>query len=237
MFKTRSDELEFIDTGDYTPEEYAGCLAELRRVNRWLGDETALKNSLLREIERENLKEFSVLDVGAGSGEMLRFVAGFARKQKREAKLFGLDFNQLSALAIREESKDFKEISAIRGDALKLPFADNAFDYAICSLFTHHLKNEMVVETLREMSRVARRKIFVIDLHRHPVAYYFYTTIGKIFLRNRLVRHDGALSILRSFVPEELEELARKAKLENASVKRHFPFRLVLQANSEGGIS
>jgi ubiquinone/menaquinone biosynthesis C-methylase UbiE len=233
VFKTRSDKLEFIDTGDYTPEEYAGCLAELRRVNRWLGDETALKNSLLREIESENLREFSVLDVGAGSGEMLRFIAGFARQQKRKTKLCGLDFNQFSAVSIREESKDFSEILAVRGNALNLPFGDKAFDYVICSLFTHHLKNEMIVEALRERRRVARRKIFVIDLHRHWLAYYSYITIGKIFLHNRLVRHDGALSILRSFKPEELKDLARKAELENAVVKRHFPFRLVLQADAK----
>ena len=67
MFKTRSNELEFIDTGDYTAEEYEGCLIELRRINRWLGDESALKNSLLREIKKTNLQSFSVLDIGAGS--------------------------------------------------------------------------------------------------------------------------------------------------------------------------
>jgi hypothetical protein len=39
----------------------------------------------------------------------------------------------------------------------------------------------------------------VIDLHRHPIAYFLYTTLGKIVLHNRLLRHDGALSILRSF--------------------------------------
>lgn len=230
VFKTRSNKLEFIDTGEYTPAEYEGCLIELRRINRWLGDETALKNSLLREIERENLKEFSVLDVGAGSGELLRVIANFARKQQRDAKLYGLDFNQISARKISEESKHYDEIFAVRGDALNLPFGDKTFDYAICSLFTHHLKDEMIVATLREMSRVVRRRIFVIDLHRHPIAYYFYITVGKIFLHNRLVRHDGALSILRSFKPAELESLAQQAGFRNFSVKRHFPFRLVLKA-------
>jgi ubiquinone/menaquinone biosynthesis C-methylase UbiE len=142
-----------------------------------------------------------------------------------------LDFNQISARAIVQESMDFDEISAVRGDALRLPFSDGAFDYAICSLFTHHLTDEMIVRTLGEMRRVARRRIFVIDLHRHPVAYYFYTTVGKIFLHNRLVRHDGALSILRSFKPEELKSLAGQAGLEGFSVERHFPFRLVLKGN------
>ena len=231
MFKTRSHELEFIDTGDYTAEEYEGCLIELRRINRWLGDESALKNSLLREIKKTNLQNFSVLDIGAGSGEFLRIIAKFARQQNRQANLFGLELNARSASSILEQSKDFSEISAIRGNALSLPFDNNTFDYTICSLFTHHFTDENIIKILAEMKRVSRRKIFVIDLHRHPLAYFLYTTAGKIIIKNRLTRHDGALSILRSFKPKELEEFAKKADLENVSVERHFPFRLVLSGS------
>lgn len=229
VFKSRSGKLELIDTGDYTAAEYEGCLTEMRRVNRWLGDEGALKNSLLREIENENLREFSVLDVGAGSGGFLRLIAEFARKRRAQANLCGLELNARSARAIREESRNFNEIFSVRADALCLPFADGSFDYAICSLFTHHFADEKVVKILSEMRRIARRKIFVIDLHRHPAAYYFYTTVGKIFLHNRLIRSDGALSILRSFKPSELENLARRAEFEHFKVERHFPFRLVLK--------
>jgi hypothetical protein len=82
------------------------------------------------------------------------------------------------------------------------------------------------------MGRVAARGIFVIDLHRNPVAYFFYTTVGRLFLHNRLLREDGALSILKSFKPEELAELGRQAGLENAVVEKHFPSRLVLSARN-----
>ena len=71
-FSQRSYELEHIDKGDYTPEEYEGCLAELRRVNRWLGDVSALRRSVLPDIERGGANEFTLLDVGAGTGELLR---------------------------------------------------------------------------------------------------------------------------------------------------------------------
>ncbi|HEX8248746.1 MAG TPA: methyltransferase domain-containing protein [Pyrinomonadaceae bacterium] len=230
MFQKRSTELELIDTGDYTAQEYEGCLRELRRVNHYLGDTQALRKTLLREIEDKNLPEFSVLDVGAGSGELLRAIAEFA-KGRRNAKLGGLELNARSAQAILEESRNFAEIFSIRADALHLPFADASFDYVICSLFTHHFTDEKVVRILSEMKRVARRKIFVIDLHRHALAYFLYTTAGRIFLYNRLVRHDGALSILRSFKAGELKDLAAAAKLENVSVERHFPFRLVLSGD------
>ncbi|HEY8563314.1 MAG TPA: methyltransferase domain-containing protein [Pyrinomonadaceae bacterium] len=227
-FQKRSLKLERIDTGDYTAEEYDRFLSEIRLVNRFAGDVRALKSTLLREVARENLREFSVLDVGAGSGELLRVIARFARRSKRKAALVGLELNARSAVSILEESKDFGEIESIRGDALHLPFGDKAFEYAICSLFTHHFTDENIIRILSEMSRVARRRIFVIDLHRHRAAHALYQIFCAAFRISPLVREDGSLSILRSFTPAELKSLGEKANLRNLSVERRMPFRLVL---------
>src|ERR1700754_2892658 len=229
-FKSRSYELENIDTGNYTPEEYEGCISELQLVNRWMGDAHALKHTLLKDVEQNQLPEFSVLDVGAGSGELLRVAATWAKSTGRRFRGVGLELNERSAQAIREESAGFPEITSVRGDALRLPFADGDFDYVMCSLFTHHFRDEQVVNILREMNRVARRRIFVIDLHRDPVPYFFYTTVGKLVLKNRLLREDGALSILRSFKADELVRLGKAAGLRALWVEHHFPARLVLSA-------
>lgn len=229
----RSLELEHLDLGDYTPEEYEGCLVELRRVNRWLGDARALRRSVLPAIGKGARGEFSLLDVGAGSGELLRETARWARSRGLRARLVGLELNERAAESLMEESRDFAEVSAVRGDALHLPFGDGAFDYSMCSLFTHHFRDEGVVAVLREMRRVARRGVFVIDLHRHPVAYLFFTTVARLFLRNRLVREDGALSIRRSFRREELRRLAERAGLLNVRVERRFPYRLVLISDGQ----
>jgi ubiquinone/menaquinone biosynthesis C-methylase UbiE len=231
-FKQRSHRLEHIDTGNYTSEEYEDCISELRFVNRWLGDAHSLKATVLREVETERLTSFSILDLGAGSGELLRVAATWARQTNRQFRGTGLELNERMAESILEESKRFAEIASVRGDALNLPFAEAQFDYVICSLFTHHLLDEQVVHVLREMSRVAKRRIFVIDLHRHPVPYFLYTTLGKLVLHNRLVRHDGALSILRGFKSDELLELAQRAGLRDVSVEHHFPSRLVLSATA-----
>jgi ubiquinone/menaquinone biosynthesis C-methylase UbiE len=235
-FKRRSDKLEHIDTGAYTAEEYESCIGELQLVNRWMGDAHSLRTTLFREIEAHALHDFSILDVGAGSGELLRVTAGWARQTSRRVRAVGLELNERSAESIIEESQRFGEISSVRGDALELPFPDSQFDYVISSLFMHHLLDEQVVQVLREMSRVARRRIFIIDLHRHPIAYLLYTTVGKLVLHNRLLRHDGALSILRSFKTDELLELAQRAGLRDVSVERRFPYRLVLSAAARGSV-
>src|SRR5437870_4468468 len=230
-FRQRSYELEHLDKGDYTPEEYEGCIVELQCVNEWLGDARALRNSLLKDVEAARLQSFSVLDVGAGSGELLRVAAKWARATNRRTRLVGLELNERSAKAILEESRDFPQISSVRADGFRLPFKADQFEYVICSLFNHHFRDSQIVELLREFSRVARRRIFVIDLHRNPVAYFFYTTVGHLFLHNRLIREDGALSILRSFKPAELQAIARQAQLPDVKVEKHFPSRLILSAN------
>jgi len=231
-FHHRSYELEHLDKGDYTPEEYEGCIVELQRVNEWLGDARALRHSLLKEIERTELKSFSVLDVGAGSGELLRVAAKWVHETDRSAFFVGLELNARSAKSIIEASRDFPEISSVQANGFALPFLDNTFDYVIQSLTLHHFDDRGAINILREMNRVAARGVFVIDLHRNPVAYFFYTTVGHLFLHNRLIRDDGALSILRSFKPDELESLGHQAGLAKVMVEKHFPSRLVLSGSA-----
>jgi len=230
VFEERATELERIDTGDYTPEEYATFLREIAFINRYLGDGRALKKSLLYEIEHSYRLEFSVLDVGCGSGELLRMIAEFAERSGRVASLVGIDLNPISSATTRSESSGFPEIASVQGDAFQLPFADGAFDYAISSLFFHHLTDEQIPIVLREMSRVSRRGVFVIDLHRDRVAYLGYKVFCAVFRISELVRHDGSLSIRKGFRAGELSALATKAGLANFADVQVSPGRVVLKS-------
>ena len=107
QFRQRSLQLEHLDKGDYTPEEYEGCIVELQRVNRWLGDARALRQTLIAEIEKLNLRRFSIIDVGAGSGELLAVIAAWAQQSGRNAQLTGVELNARSALAIAERTRTF----------------------------------------------------------------------------------------------------------------------------------
>ena len=230
MFQHRSQKSERIDTGDYTPEEYRQFLREIAFINKYLGDRRALKKTLFREIRSRGLQEFSVLDVGSGSGELLRTIAGFARNTGRTAMLTGIDLNRISAETARSMSGQYPEVTSVQGNAFSLPFEDGAFDYAISSLFFHHLTDEQIPLVLKEMSRVARRGLFVIDLHRHPAAYVLYKLFCLAFRISPLVRHDGSLSILKGFKPGELREIAlTNSPLHRIKVERLSPFRVVLR--------
>ncbi|MBK8466968.1 MAG: methyltransferase domain-containing protein [Chloracidobacterium sp.] len=218
-FSKRSHQLERLDVGDYTPAEYRRWQKEMRFIHRIFGEMRALRRTLCRDLKRTE-GPVSVLDVGAGSGELLRALNTWT--YARKTFFVGVEINREATLSIQSET-----ISAVQSDALNLPFADKSFDFVFCSLFLHHLGDEAAVSLLKEMSRVARKRIYAIDLNRHPTAYYLYKALGRVLLQ-RFTLEDGALSILRSFNPEELLGLARSAGLHNIKIEHSRVNRLIL---------
>ncbi len=217
-FKQRSYELERLDTGDYTEAEYAHWQKEMRFIHRIFGETRALQHTLFRDLGAGN-EGVSILDVGAGSGELLLELKKWFGGR---ASLTGVEINETGARSIKCGG-----VEAVMADGLLLPFETDSFDTAFCSLFLHHLSDDDAPRLLAEMARVSRGRIYAIDLNRDPMAYYFYKAVGRVFLQ-RLTLDDGALSIRRSFNAKELRGLAKTARLRDIEVQRSRVNRLVL---------
>lgn len=220
----RSLELERLDTGDYTAAEYALWQREMYYISRFLGDTRCLKLAMRETFREIQIESISILDVGAGSGELLESARGMV--EHASPFLVGVDINRASVNTIAGRAG----IEAVQGDALTLPFADSSFDMVVCSLFLHHLTDDAAVKLIGEMQRVARHRFVIIDLHRHPLAHFLYRIFGKISLQ-KFSLDDGSLSIRRSFRPDELLSLAKEAGINNAKVQRRAAFRLVLSGS------
>lgn len=226
-FKQRSERQERIDTGDYTADEYRRFLREIAFINRHLGDRRALRRSVFQEIEERGLTEFSLLDVGAGSGELLRATAEWARSTGRRARLAGIDLSPISPAAAASADG----IAHVQGDARQLPLTDGSFDIVISSLFFHHLSDDDASRVLAEMRRVARETVYVIDLVRHPAAWILYRMMCSALSISRLVREDGSLSVMRGFTDGELSKIARNAGAVDAVERRSAPYRIILKTS------
>jgi ubiquinone/menaquinone biosynthesis C-methylase UbiE len=222
-FARRSHKLERLDTGDYTPEEYAKWLEEAKLINRWLGDARALRLTLAEEGWLGEAEYISILDVGAGSGELLKSAKEYLGRKRMF--LVGAEMSFDAARSIAARADEFG-VTAVQCNGLSLPFADEAFDVVTCSLLLHHLDDDAARQLVAEMHRVARKISVVIDLRRDPLPYYLYRTFSPLFLQ-RMTVEDGLLSILRSFRADELRQLAEEACLLDAIVSR-AAFRLIL---------
>src|SRR5712692_408153 len=73
---------ELLDLGGAPPAEVERSLADLRRVNRWLGGRSVLLKLVREEVKRAKLDTFSLLDVGAGSGDLAAAVLERFRRSR-----------------------------------------------------------------------------------------------------------------------------------------------------------
>lgn len=205
---------------DSLPEDQArASLRDLVRINRRWGG-----HSTLRRLLHENVPDgqpFSVLDVGAASGDM----GACIRQWYPAAAVTSLDYVEshlAGALGQR-----------VAGDAFRLPFRPRSFDYVFCSLFLHHFPDDKVVELLRNFGEAARKAVLVIDLERNPIAYYFIAWSRPLLGWDPVTVHDGAISVEAAFRRTELEDLARQAGLRNPRARVFRPaFRIGLVADA-----
>ncbi|HEV7701213.1 MAG TPA: methyltransferase domain-containing protein [Pyrinomonadaceae bacterium] len=223
-FRQRSHELERLDTGDYTPDEYARWQREMSLIHGVWGEKRALEHSLIREIRDEAPGRVSILDVGAGTGGILKLIKDMLADI--ETFLVAGETSREALNAVRVASAT-TGIVPLECDALSLPFTDDSFDYVICTLMLHHLTDTDAEVLMKEMRRVAQRRFFIVDLNRHPVGYYAYRLVSP-FLLQPFTQQDGALSILRSFTPSEMLALAHSAGVQEASVTHSRANRLIL---------
>jgi hypothetical protein len=91
----------------------------------------------------------------------------------------------------------------------------------------HHFSEEDAVRLLREMGRVTRQALIVNDLRRSPTALVLIWLITR-FVRSRMTRYDGPLSVRRAFTLEEMRRLAHAAGLHGARVTPQPFFRQAL---------
>ena len=230
-FAQRSREPELIDGECFDRAEYLDCLADLRQINRYLGGLRPVTRHLYPLIEKLGLRQVRLLDVGTGSADIPAMIVEWGRARGIGIDFTVIDLNHMAATEARAQVAAYPEIRVVRANALEMPFADGAFDFVLASLFLHHFDEEESAAMLRGFARVARVAFLVNDLRRHPLAYFSIKVLTRLFTRNRLIRHDAAVSVLRGFTDRDLAAMAQRAGLA-LEVHRHFPYRYLLTGSN-----
>ncbi len=218
----------------HDPVILARSLEHVAQVNRFLGGWRSLLLYLPEYLPPEGPAR--LLDVGTGSGEAALVAAEWARRHGRELHITATDANPAILEIARARAAAYPEIRVEAADALALPYPDGAFHVAVLTLTLHHFDPDNAVRVLREMARVSRGGIIVSDLERSWGNWLGATFLSwTLWARNPLTRHDGPLSVLRSYTRAELGALAEQAGLSDARVHRHLFERLVLTASGGAG--
>lgn len=222
--KERSQEPELIDLGatHYTAEEYDDCLYKLDRIGRLLGgDRATLKG--LRTLQKGGE---SILDVGCGGG---LFALKLAQRYPHTA-IVGLDISEEAIRFAQAQISKQENITFVHAPSPVLQYPPNTFDIVMSTLMCHHLSDSEIVTFLKRAYEIAKEGVIINDLHRHWLASASYAIVAPLLFPNRLILHDGLLSIKKGFIKSDWERYLKQANIptHQVSITWHWAFRWVI---------
>ena len=207
-------------------------LEDLADVNTAVGGYAPSLDGIGRLLDAEGQRRYSILDVGSGSGDVARRIADWAERRGLDVDVTGIDLSTTTVDYARRRSRGYDNIAFEKSNLFEL--ADNRqFDVVHAALMLHHLDGEQAVRGLRKMGALSRRGLVVNDLHRHPVNYVGSKIVLRLLSDNPIIRHDGSVSVLRSFTRRELSDLAYRAGLLDAEIRWWplFRWQMVVRQN------
>jgi SAM-dependent methyltransferase len=214
----RLDEMELLDDPRVDDVVRLAALRDVERANAFFGGARVV----VRELLNERPRRLTVLDVGTGTGDIPARARELARRSGMELSVIGVDLSPALARAARERG-----VTAVAANAFELPFATRSVDIVVCSQLLHHFRDGDAITLLRELNRVARRRVIVSDLERSWFAALGFRLAAWVLRFHPVARHDGLVSIRRGFTPRELAQLVRAAAGRVPVVRRRLCFRLI----------
>lgn len=218
---------ERLDQPGHDPGELQQSLAQIAEVNRLLGGTRALLSTLDELAPRADT--LRILDLGTGSADLPLAVDRWARRRGRTVHITATDLHPQVLDIARTKTRGIPAIHVEPADALALHYPPASFDFVLLSLTLHHFERDDQIRALRSAARTARLAVVVNELERCLPNYLGARILARTRWRgNRLTRHDGPISVLRSFTMTELSEIAAAAGLSMRWIRRHFLFRLIM---------
>jgi SAM-dependent methyltransferase len=230
-FKNRSGQPEMMDDPDIPIKLLHKNLGELDILNRYLGGHS-ISISGIKQLLTDQQKVYHIVDLGCGSGDVLKYIARWARSNKFQVKFTGIDRNPDAIKYLGKNCSDYPEISGITSDYKDFLETNPTIDIVHCSLFCHHLNDSELIELFRYLKIYARDGFVINDLQRSSIAYYSVWFLTRLLHGSALSQHDGPVSVLRAFTRIELDELFQSADIKEISIQWRWAFRYLIVAKT-----
>ncbi len=212
--------IEILDDPAVSPELMTRSMSDVARANIFFGGRRAAFAELAPAMRLMN-RTGSMLDVGTGQGDIPAAAKKLAKRLRLRLWTIGFDMS-LPLVSKHRESNDV----VTRGDAMCLPFADKSVDVVMASQMLHHFEFDDAVTVVREMNRVARKRVIISDLRRSVFAAAGLWIASFPLGFHPVSRHDGVVSVMRGFLADELSTIVKTATGVVPDIHHRLGFRL-----------
>ncbi len=224
--KYRSDAPEMMDDFSMEGEMLRDALDKIAKINQILGGNKLTLNGVKKLISNCNQAEtITIVDIGCGNGDMLRNLADYAKANKRNFILIGIDANAFTINHAQNLSVNYPNISYRCEDVFGGEFVNLRYDISLCTLTLHHFKYDEILSLMTVLKKQSAIGIVVNDLERSKVAYRLFQVLCFVFGLNKMSREDGLVSILRGFTRKELVAFSEKLNLKKYKIRWKWAFR------------
>ncbi len=211
---------EVLDAADVSPDLVTRSHQDIARANALFGGTRAVV-ARVRAVATRLPEAPLVVDVGAGTGDVLDAVCAALRETGRRPRPVAIDVAESLAPAVRQRGSHF-----VCGSILALPLPTASADLVIAAQVIHHFPPDLIPVVIAELHRVARHAVLISDLHRSWFAAAGLW-LGSFPLGFHPVsRHDGVVSVLRGFTPGELRQAVESATGAIPTVRRALGWRV-----------
>ncbi len=222
----RSNEIERMDDPTSCTVQLEQTLRHFAWINRIISRPSQFINACVDDMRKKSDQLFTFLDVGAGGGDIAIGLAKKCRSFSIDIKIVCLDSDPRVVAFAKRNCSTYQEIEVQRGDVYDLSSNNEQFDYVFANHLLHHFSTEAIPRLVEIISSRARRGFFLSDIARTSGAFFAYSLVSRLLLRNSFAFTDGRISIKKGFTQEEFKELMQKGIGRAVSIHSRFPWRL-----------
>jgi len=178
----------------------------------------------------------SILDVGCGGGDLLQYLALRLEKNGFRFSLTGVDTNAGAVALAKRRTRAWRNVRVLCGQARDV---DGSYHMAVVSQVLHHLSPADASSLLKFVYGTVSRGIVISDFVRSRAAYWLVKAGVYLTTNDGVHRHDGPLSVLRSYSDQEIGRLMGEAGIRSFNIRNVFPRKFIIipkgqESNSEG---
>jgi 2-polyprenyl-3-methyl-5-hydroxy-6-metoxy-1,4-benzoquinol methylase len=229
-------------------------------VNRRLAGWRGLYNAYIRPHLQARGGEGTLLDVGAGGGDVSRAICQWAVVDGLKVSATALDLDERALAYAKErrfvglsnglaegqgsgktegqadegaEAKEGDQIVYRTGHTKDLIEESARFDLIITNHVLHHLTQQELTEMCQDAESLCHEGGLVLfnDIHRSDLGYGLFGLATWGWFAGTFIREDGLRSIRRSYTAGEL----RRALPSHWTVMARRPFRVVAMCRGASG--
>ncbi len=220
--------VELLDDPHADPSAVRHALRDIARLNALFGGTQAVVRELeplferrKRETGNRTRETWTLLDVGAGSGDIARAAVLAARRHGVTLRPVAVELSRTVAHEAHATG-----LAVLVADGGALPIRPRSVDVVLASQVLHHLPRDVAVRWITSFDRLARRAVVLADLRRSGLAMAGVWLASFPLGFRATTRRDAVVSLRRGYTREQFEAMLREAGVR--AVGRYRPgFRIV----------